>query len=162
VYTPLDNIAYPGGFLCVPDKIKTIMQKTFTFLFVFAGLGLFAQSKTSSPAQTQPVNPRTTVTSVQSDDQQDPKNNRTVSSTVQTRTSETPYLGYDMNEKYMGRTAEFLNVLNVPELPADFPVYDKAWSLKDYNGVVDAYYINHMDLLKPKYKQKIEALKNRQ
>jgi hypothetical protein len=81
---------------------------------------------------------------------------------VQSQIKETPYLGYDVNQPYMGRKAEFLGNLTVSELPADFPQYDKAWSLKDYNGVVDAWYMLHMDILRPRVKAKIETLKNRQ
>jgi hypothetical protein len=58
----------------------------------------------------------------------------------------------------MGRKNEFLNAMIVKELPLDFPKYQKEWSVKDYNAVVDAYYTTHLDILKEKPKQKILLL----
>jgi len=61
----------------------------------------------------------------------------------------------DENDAYMGRKAEFLNNLTVSELPVDFPRYDKSYGLGGYNIVVDNYYAQHTDILKPGVKAKI-------
>lgn len=88
-----------------------------------------------------------------------PTQSRTSASSVKAESSPLPY---NVNDKYMGRRDEFLNNLTVTELPADFPVYEKQWGLKEYNAVVDAYYMNHMELLKPKVKQKVQYHKDQQ
>ncbi len=111
------------------------MKKLILLLFVSACMSAFAQEKTTTNSQTQPTQARTSATSIK---------------------AESTPLPYNVNDKYMGRRDEFLNNLTVKELPADFPVYEKQWSLKDYNAVVDAYYTNHMDILKPKVKQKMQ------
>ncbi|MDQ3047161.1 MAG: hypothetical protein M3R27_06400 [Bacteroidota bacterium] len=66
-------------------------------------------------------------------------------------------LPYDVNDKYMGRKAEFLNNLTVNELPADFPVYNKSLDLKQYNAIVDEFYRNHPGILKEHVKKKVSG-----
>jgi hypothetical protein len=110
------------------------MRSILTLFFVFSAIGAFAQARTS--------------------DQQ--TNSRGSSSSSQVR--ESAPLPYNVDDKYMGRKAEFLGNTILADLPADFPVYDKKWSLKDYNKVVDAYYSKHLDILKESVKQKIQSL----
>lgn len=69
-------------------------------------------------------------------------------------------LPYDVEDKYMGRKGEFLNDITLPDLPADFPVYDKEWSLKEYNQVVDAYFLNHKDIVKAGVREKLEIMQH--
>jgi hypothetical protein len=75
---------------------------------------------------------------------------------------EKPYVTPPINENdpYMGRTEEFLFVMKVDKLPADFPKYDKSYGLRYYNNLIDNFYEQHLDLLKDKYKQKILQSKN--
>jgi hypothetical protein len=80
---------------------------------------------------------------------------RTPETSMQKSANPVGAVPYDVEDRYMGRKAEFLNMLTVSKLPEDFPVYDKQWSVKDYNEVVQAYLINHQDILKPKVKEKI-------
>jgi hypothetical protein len=112
------------------------MKKLITSFFIVAGFSALAQTQT--PANTAPVSPRTSSTSVKTQE-------RVVAPDP-----------YDVNDKYMGRKEEFLNSMIVKELPADFPVYDKTWGVKEYNAVVDAYFMQHLDLLKERVKQKIQ------
>ena len=75
---------------------------------------------------------------------------------------EKPYVTPPINENdpYMGRTEEFLFVMKVDKLPADFPKYDKSYGLRYYNNLIDNFYMQHLDLLKDKYRQKILQSKN--
>ena len=86
---------------------------------------------------------------------------RSGSSSAQVNTQPVAPPPYDMEDKYMGRKAEFLGLLTVDQLPTDFPAYEKQWSLKEYNQVVDAYLMNHQDILKPRVKEKIQLLQSR-
>ena len=111
------------------------MKKIVACLLVCASLSAFAQDKKnngSGDPQSAPV--------------------RTASTSAKASASPAPY---DVNDKYMGRKAEFLNNLTVSELPADFPVYQKKWGVKEYNEVVDAYYRSHLSILKDQVKQKL-------
>ena len=63
------------------------------------------------------------------------------------------------NDPYMGRTQEFLHIMTVTKLPADFPKYEKSLGLRYYNEVVDSYFRNHLDLLKDKWRQKLSGNK---
>jgi hypothetical protein len=81
---------------------------------------------------------------------------REASSSTKSQTTTAATLPYDVNDKYMGRKAEFLYQMTVTELPSDFPVYEKQWGVKEYNAVVDAYYRNHMSLLKPYVQAKMK------
>lgn len=61
----------------------------------------------------------------------------------------------DEDDEYMGRKEEFLHHLTVSELPADFPKYDKSYSLSEYNNIVDSYYITHATIITEKTRQKL-------
>ena len=114
------------------------MKKLITSFLVLASLSALAQERTSGQTNnSQPVQ-------------------RVASSSTQTKVTQADPLPYDVNDKYMGRKDEFLNLMIVPELPSDFPVYDKQWGLKEYNAVIDAYCMNHMDILKDRVKQKVQ------
>ncbi|MFL5762659.1 MAG: hypothetical protein ACJ77K_01880 [Bacteroidia bacterium] len=108
------------------------MKKMIIALFVSASLSAFAQD---------PQSPRTAATSG--------------------KASSSP-LPYDVNDKYMGRKQEFLNQMIVKELPADFPVYRKEWGLKEYNAVVDSWFMQHPDVLQERAKQKVLLMKQHQ
>jgi hypothetical protein len=73
-----------------------------------------------------------------------------------------PYTTPPVNENdiYMGRTEEFLHVMVVNKLPADFPQYEKSMGLRYYNNLVDNYFEQHLELLQERYKQKILQGKN--
>lgn len=114
------------------------MKNIVTACFLLISLSMFAQEKTTTP----------------STESQPSKRNAATSS--KTKVTETPVSPYDVNDKYMGRKDEFLNSMIISELPLDFPVYDKLWSVTEYNAVVDAYYMLHMDILKERVKQKIQ------
>ena len=114
------------------------MKKLITPFFIVAALSAFSQEKNPNNGAVQQNNPRTAATSARVD------------------VSPAPESFYDVNDKYMGRRDEFLNLMTVPELPADFPIYDKQWGLKEYNAVVDAYCMKHMDILKERVKQKVQ------
>lgn len=123
------------------------MKKIFSVLFLSASIGMLAQTSASKQEQTTPQN------SVPNSG-----NQRTVASSVRSESSALIVKSYDENDMYMGRKNEFLNAMTVKELPPDFPKYQKEWSVKDYNAVVDAYYTTHLDILKEKPKQKILLL----
>jgi len=157
------------------------MKQVFTLLLVSAGITVFAQEKTAKTAtatppvkETKQVAPapvsaasRTAPGELQkpatppSTETQAMPDPRTAATSSQVRTVQPAPLPYDVNDKYMGRKDEFLNDITLPELPADFPVYDKQWSLKEYNQVVDAYFINHKDILKERVREKVELLQQR-
>jgi hypothetical protein len=124
-------------FLIKKNKMKTIITTAF-LCFSFTA---FSQERTSATSAQTPANPRNAATSVQA--------------------TSNP-LPYNVEDKYMGRQAEFLNMITLPALPLDFPLYDKQWSVKDYNAVIDAYLMNHPEILKPKVKEKIQLLQERQ
>ncbi|MCW3103921.1 MAG: hypothetical protein JWO09_2361 [Bacteroidetes bacterium] len=128
------------------------MKQVFTLSFLLLGLSVFSQQK--NPPAKQPA-AATTVTTPPAP-QETPVNPRATSTSSQVKSSEVAPLPYDVNDKYMGRKSEFLNSMTVSELPADFPAYEKQWNLKEYNQVVEAYFVNHRELLKPRVKEKID------
>ncbi len=89
--------------------------------------------------------------------QTEPNNSATQTQKSNWPAAEKPYVTPPINENdpYMGRTEEFLFVMTVDKLPADFPKYDKSMGLRLYNNLIDNYYEQHLDLLKDKWKQKI-------
>ena len=105
--------------------------------------------------QTNTTKSTNSATQVQKNQIQTEEKNTSVRKNSATIRTESHPLPYDVNDKYMGRKVEFINMMNVSELPTDFPVYEKQWDLKKYNAVVEAYFINHKDLLKEKVKQKL-------
>jgi hypothetical protein len=111
------------------------MKKIIACLFVFVSLSAVAQTKKTQ-------------------EQMLPRPAATNTTTARTQSHTLPY---DVNDKYMGRKMEFLNQMTVKELPFDFPVYQKelGWGLDEYNAVVQAYYMNHKDILKPRVLEKI-------
>lgn len=128
------------------------MKKIFIILLLSAPIGMWAQTAVSSKKEE--TKPQTTSTNASPQ--------RTIQSSVKVEASQAEPLPYDVNDIYMGRKSEFLNSMIVTELPADFPKYLKEWSVKDYNAVVDAYFLNHLDLLKEKPKQKLLYFKAQQ
>lgn len=74
-------------------------------------------------------------------------------------TQKKPYTTPPINEDdpYMGRTEEFLHIMVVDKLPADFPKYDKSMGLRKYNQIVDNYLASHLYLLKDKWKEKLSG-----
>ena len=124
------------------------MKKIFSILFLCASIGLSAQN-----AKPEQINSQT------------PKKKPAIqhpAGSVKTQTSPSYVKPYDENDIYMGRTKEFLNQMIVDKLPDDFPKYQKEWSVKDYNAVIDAYYTTHLNILKENTKQKILILKQKQ
>ena len=87
------------------------------------------------------------------------KNSSTETTTEKTNwpAAEKPYVTPQINEndQYMGRAEQFLHVMVVDKLPSDFPKYEKAMGLRYYNNLVDNYFLQHVDLLKDKWKQKV-------
>jgi len=129
------------------------MKQVFTLSFLLLGLSVFSQQK--SPPAKQPPAAAASV-AAQPESQPAAVNARSAGTSSQVKSAEAAPLPYDVNDKYMGRKAEFLNSMNVSELPADFPAYEKQWNLKEYNQVVEAYFVNHRELLKPRVKEKID------
>ena len=124
------------------------MKKIAVILFLSASINLSAQN-----------------TKLEQIDSQTPKKESTIqhpAGSVRVQASAPIVKPYDENDMYMGRKNEFLNSMIVTELPSDFPKYQKEWSVKDYNAVIDAYYTTHLDILKEKPKQKILLLKQKQ
>ena len=115
------------------------MRNTIAIFFLLIGLHAFAQERAATDKNNVPqTNPRSNT-----------------SSTMIDHKNSTP-LPYDVTDTYMGRKNEFLNALIIPELPPDFPVYSKQWSVREYNDVVETYYMSHLDILKERVKQKVE------
>ena len=121
------------------------MKNLLTACFILVSLSIVAQDRTASTKQ----NDQTS-------------NPRTASSSVRGENKEIESLSYDVNDPYMGRKDEFLNMMTVAVLPSDFPVYDKKWGVKEYNAVVDAYCMNHMNILKDRVKEKVQLLIDKQ
>ncbi|MCW3086385.1 MAG: hypothetical protein JWP12_3751 [Bacteroidetes bacterium] len=155
------------------------MKQLFTLSFLLFGLTVFSQQKTAAKQQpskaqstapaakpvpaakstaavtpTAEIKPAATTETQPSTNTPDP---RTAASSSQSRAVALPY---NVDDKYMGRKDEFLNDITLPELPADFPVYEKEWSLKEYNQVVDAYFINHKEILKDRVREKVDLLQH--
>jgi len=131
------------------------MKQIFTLSLVLCCFAAFSQQKSERPNTAQPV-----VSEQQKSENTITPVTRTAPMSAQVRTSEPVPLPYDVNDKYMGRAAEFLGNLTVSQLPSDFPVYEKQWTLKEYNGVVTAFYYNHLDIVKEGVKRKLEQLKH--
>lgn len=137
------------------------MRSTLTLLLVFASVSLWAQERVKTDSKsgkttttTITASPTNTGTSEQIN-QNPTVESRGAATSAQVSSSPLPY---DVEDKYMGRRNEFLNYMTVTELPADFPIYDKAWGVKEYNAVVEAYCVNHQDILKERVKQKIQMM----
>jgi hypothetical protein len=132
------------------------MKQLFTVLFFGVSTCLLAQTSktttTQTPAATDKVEVKNSTPSAEVS--QPPANPRTASTSTQATIVKVPY---DVTDKYMGRKDEFLNLIILPELPADFPLYDPRWTLDDYNIVVDAYFIMHKEILKDKPKEKLKG-----
>lgn len=118
------------------------MKKLVSVFFIFLGFGAYAQTSVDR----------------QNQNGSDATIQRSAATSVRNDVSPTQPLPYDINDPYMGRKAEFLNQMIVTELPADFPKYEQQWDVKDYNAVVDAYYINHPEILKEKFRQKVKYI----
>ncbi len=86
-------------------------------------------------------------------------NVRNASNSVKLATHDTAPLPYDVDDKYMGRAAEFKQLFKSKKLPADFPVYEKqyGWGIREYNAVVGAYLLNNKDLLTDAVLKKISS-----
>jgi hypothetical protein len=67
-----------------------------------------------------------------------------------------PTMRIDEEDQYMGREKEFLNIMTVSALPADFPKYSRSLGLEGYSNTVEYYFKQHPDLLKDKWKQKLK------
>lgn len=144
-----------------------IMKKLLTLLLSVSSTIIIAQTTTkttaaSSNTSSDPksttqtsttANPAATVPVVQ----EPVVNPRSAATSTQSVTYPSAKLPYDVDDIYMGRKQEFLNKMIVSELPADFPVYEKQynWGVKEYNAVVNAYFINHPELLKKEVKEKL-------
>ncbi len=63
--------------------------------------------------------------------------------------------GYRKSTPYQGRTAEFLSMMVVDKLPADFPKYEKGTGIKYYNDVVENYCRKHWRYTKRRAEKKI-------
>jgi hypothetical protein len=126
------------------------MKQVFTLSFLLVGFLSFSQQRQENTVQKTSAN----VAESKPGSALDSHRSASLTSRGQVRIQATP-LPYDIEDKYMGRKSEFLNNLTVTELPSDFPVYDKQFSLKEYNAAVDAFYLNHQEILKNKTKEKL-------
>ena len=69
----------------------------------------------------------------------------------------TNYVGpINENDSYMGKKQEYLNMIAIESLPSDFPQYQKGWSFVQYDGEVEKYFKNHIQILKEVYKAKFQ------
>jgi hypothetical protein len=127
------------------------MKQIFTVSFLLIAIAAFSQQKNGD---TNPPKPQQNQVTAQGSDLNRP------SGTVRRRSTPVTPLPYDVNDKYMGRKAEFLGNLTVSELPSDFPAYEKIWSLKEYNQVVLAFYYNHRDIVRKGVNDKLDLLKH--
>ena len=121
------------------------MKQVFTLSFLLLAFSLFSQEKVVTPAE------NNTNGSTQAAEP-----TRTAASSTQIRSTAAVKSAFDLDDRYMGRTAEFLANLTVTQLPSDFPVYEKQWSLREYNQVVTAFYRNHMDIVRESVKKKLK------
>ena len=129
------------------------MKEICTLILIMLGFTAFSQQNVSnSQAQS--------TSSDQKNTENVANNVRSSAVSSQVRTSEPVPLPYDVNDKYMGRAKEFIGNLTVSELPSDFPLYDKNWSLKEYNQVVLAFYYNHLNIVKENVRKKLELLEH--
>ncbi len=67
-----------------------------------------------------------------------------------------PPPGINYEDQYMGREKEFLNILTLDKLPADFPKNKKGMTIKEYNDILEMYYRAHPELLKKMYRDKLK------
>ena len=126
------------------------MKRILTLSFLLFSIAAFAQQKAAKqPAAATPA--------PSSETQRTADQDARAGMAVKARTTQPAPLPYDVNDMYMGRKNEFLNQMIVSELPADFPIYRKGWSLTDYNQVVHDYYINHKELLTQNMLNKINS-----
>lgn len=131
------------------------MKQIYTLSLILFSFTAFSQQRNVNPNTNPPA-----VTDTKNAEAPAIGNTRNPSGSVQAKTSPATPLPYDMEDKYMGRKAEFLGNLTVSELPADFPVYEKQWDLKTYNQVVTAFYYNHLDIVREPVKKKLELLQH--
>ena len=66
--------------------------------------------------------------------------------------------GINEDDPYQGRSKEFLDLMVVDKLPADFPIYKKGTGIRYYNDIVEGYFRKHLDLLKEQPKKKLSHL----
>jgi hypothetical protein len=133
------------------------MKKIYALSFVLFSFAAFSQQRDAGNNLTSPA-----VTNQESSVTPTTNQSRNPSASAQARTSPAATLPYDMEDKYMGRTAEFLGNLTVSTLPADFPAYQKQWGLKEYNQIVSAYYIQHLDIVRDEVKKKLTSQQQQQ
>jgi hypothetical protein len=122
------------------------MKHIFTLSLILLSISLFGQERSLAPSENNVIG---------NSEMTGPT--RTVATSAQSRTSEPVRTPYDVNDKYMGRAEEFLGNLTVTSLPADFPVFQKHTNLKDYNQLVTAFYLSHMDIVREAVKQKLRT-----
>ena len=79
-----------------------------------------------------------------------------INNSSQTATN-TSNLQIDENDEYQGRTQEFLSLLIVKELPADFPKYNKSYGIRGYNELLDNFLANHKDIITEIVRKKLES-----
>lgn len=124
--------------------------KLFTSLLILLlGLNHINAQTSSAPAGNNPVLKEAALKS---------NNKNQIKKNQSSETQKNTYSNYfqlDENDPYQGRKSEFLNQLIVPELPSDFPKYEKWMGVKHYNQIIDDYYKNHLDILKERVKNKI-------
>lgn len=126
------------------------MKRILTLSFFLFSIAAFSQQKAAKqPAAATPVS--------SSEAQRIAEQEARAGMAVKARTTEPAPLPYDVNDMYMGRKNEFLRQMVVSELPADFPVYRREWSLMDYNLAVEAYYLSHKELLTQNALNKINS-----
>lgn len=125
------------------------MKQIYTLSLILFSFTAFSQQKNVSTSDSQ------TIPSEQNNTTNPGIRNAAVS--VQSRTSQAAPLPYDVNDKYMGRTAEFLGNLTVSKLPSDFPVYEKHMDLNTYDQVVNSFYLKHLTIVKENFKQKLQS-----
>ena len=79
-----------------------------------------------------------------------------INNSSQTATN-TSNLQIDENDEYQGRTQEFLSLLIVKELPADFPKYNKSYGIRGYNELLDNFLATHKDIITESVRKKLES-----
>ena len=86
-----------------------------------------------------------------------PKSSHGTTNSSNSKKVETSSPGFqlDENDPYQGRKSEFLNQIIVPEIPVDFPKYEKWMGVRHYNEVIEDYYKKHPDILKESVKNKL-------
>ena len=79
-----------------------------------------------------------------------------INNSSQTATN-TSNLQIDENDEYQGRTQEFLSLLIVKELPADFPKYNKSYGIRGYNELLDNFLATHKDIITESVRKILES-----